>query len=317
MAYDLLLPFRKLALEIPNEVLNSTHRLIVKTFIEYHSPDKGVYVSNKTLAKEMGLAVRTLAENLHYLGDGQVWKKGKRIACANTKCKSHLGIITGTHYARVGKSQIYRIHFDKIEALASMRTTAPSSLDSEMASMRLDVIEHAVESELACDSPHPYIPDIPDIRKATYLKKVEVNTQRWHLISQELPKLLTRQWNHTEESEKLLDVILQETSFKAFVSELRAINFDTLNDMSGYFMSWIRLRAGGKKVTSNSFKTTWCGKCDEVTRSYPEMSAGVDDKDTYECPKCHPNQVRIKNLLETRANSSLDLANLFHGVSEI
>jgi hypothetical protein len=42
----------------------------------------------------------------------------------------------------------------------------------------------------------------------------------------------------------------------------------------------------------------WCGKCDQSTRQYDEASPGVDGKDTYECPKCHPNQIRVAHRLK-------------------
>jgi hypothetical protein len=246
MAYDLLVPYRKLAQEIPGTVLNSTHRLIIKTFIEYYSEAKGVYVANKTLAKELGLSNRTLLENLHYLGDGQVWRDNKRVPCSNPKCKNHLKIIYGSHYARAGKGQVYRINLNNLSALAtSVRITAPTINPS----VRLDVKEGEPTSESACATPHPYIPDIPDIRK----KKTNdyVNYQRWHVITQALPRLLVSQWKHTKESEKCLDVILQGTQLKAFVADLRGHNFEQAVDQTGLFMSHLRKCAGVNKPSKS------------------------------------------------------------------
>jgi hypothetical protein len=242
MAYELLLPYRKLAQEIPGTVLNTTHRLILTTFIEYYSEAKGVFVSFPTLAKELGLSKRALLENLHYLGDGQVWRDGKRVPCTNPKCKNHLKIIHGSHYARADKGQIYRFEFNNIRALAtSVRITAPTINPS----VRLDVKEGEPSSESACVTPHPYIPDIPDIRK----KKTYdfVNNERWHVISQALPALLVRQWRHTKESENCLDVILKGTTIKALVADLRGHKFEQGEDMSGVFMSHLRKRAGVNK----------------------------------------------------------------------
>jgi hypothetical protein len=246
MAYELLLPYRKLAQEIPGTVLNTTHRLIITTFIEYYSEAKGVYVSFKTLAKELGLSKRALLENLHYLGDGQVWRDGKRVPCTNSKCKDHLKIIHGSHYARADKGQVYRLEFNNLQALAtSVRITAPTTNPS----VRLDVKEHAPMSESACATPHPYIPDIPDIRK----KKTYdfVNAERWHVISQELPRLLVSQWRHTKESEACLDVILKGTSLKAFVADLRGHSFERAGDQTGVFMSHLRKCAGVNKPSKS------------------------------------------------------------------
>jgi hypothetical protein len=246
MAYELLLPYRKLAQEIPGTVLNTTHRLIITTFIEYYSETKGVYVAFKTLAKELGLSNRALLENLHYLGDGQVWRDGKRVPCINPKCKNHLKIIYGSHYARADKGQVYRLKFNNLSALAiSMRITAPTTNPS----VRLDVKEGEPSSENACATPHPYIPDKPYIRK----KKTYdyVNYERWHLISQVLPRLLVSQWKHTKESEKCLDVILQGTQLKAFVADLRGHNFEQAVDQTGLFMSHLRKCAGVNKPSKS------------------------------------------------------------------
>ena len=291
MAYDLLIHYRKLAQEIPGTVLNSTHRLIIKTFIEYYSKDKGVYVANTTLAKELGLRKRTLLENLHYLGDGQLWRDGKRLPCINLKCKNHLGIILGSHYARAGKGQVYRLRFENLTALAtSMRTTAPTM----QTSVQLDVNKGALTGESACTTPHPYIPDKPYIRKQANIK---INKERWHLISQELPSMLVKQWRHSKESERCLDVILQGTTFKAFRSDLKALNFAQAYDMSGLFMDFLRQASKGKKVIKNKSKTQWCGKCNEVTKLFSTLGDGIDGKETYECTLCHPNQLRIKDRL--------------------
>lgn len=55
MAYELLKPYRSLAKDIPATILNSTHRLIITTFLQYHSEAKGVFVSFPTLASELAL----------------------------------------------------------------------------------------------------------------------------------------------------------------------------------------------------------------------------------------------------------------------
>lgn len=282
MAYELLIQYRKIAQEIPGTVLNTTHRLIIKTFIEYHSDDKGVYVANTTLAKELALSNRTLLENLHYLGDGQVWRNGKRVPCSNSKCKNHLKIILGTHYARAGKGQVYRLKFENLSALAiSMRNTAPTI----NASVQLEVNKGAPKGKSACATPHPYIPDIPDIRK----KKTydNVNYQRWQIISQVLPPLLVRQWRHTKESETCLDVITQGTTLKAFVGDLRRHKFEQAGDQTGLFMSHLR-------------------KCAGVNKPRKSLLTGEElDKELKEFAK-YDLEAELK-----RFNSNVDLDNIF------
>ena len=169
--------------------------------------------------------------------------------CVNPECKDHLNIIVGTHYARADKGQVYRLRFESIKALATrVRLASPTN----PVSVQVEVKEGAPESISECTTPHPYIPDIPDIRK----KKTYdyVNYERWHVISQVLPPLLVSQWRHTKESEKCLDVILQGTTLKAFVSDLSRHNFSQGYDYSGLYMSHLRKCAGVYNLSASKLE---------------------------------------------------------------
>ncbi len=76
-----------------------------------------------------------------------------------------------------------------------------------------------------------------------------VNYERWHVISQDLPPLLVRQWVHSKESEALLDQILNGTTLKAFRANLRRLNFDKAYDLTGLYMDYLRQCAGLNKPT--------------------------------------------------------------------
>ena len=76
-----------------------------------------------------------------------------------------------------------------------------------------------------------------------------VNYERWHVISQDLPPLLVRQWVHSKESESLLDQILKGTTLKAFRADLRRLNFDKAYDLTGLYMDYLRQCAGVNKPT--------------------------------------------------------------------
>jgi hypothetical protein len=71
-----------------------------------------------------------------------------------------------------------------------------------------------------------------------------VNYERWQIISQSLPKLLVDQWVHTKESEDCFNKILKRTTLKAFIADLRRLNFDRAHDLTGLFMSYLGQRAG-------------------------------------------------------------------------
>jgi hypothetical protein len=76
-----------------------------------------------------------------------------------------------------------------------------------------------------------------------------VNYERWHVISQDLPQLLVKQWVHSKESEALLDQILNGTTLKAFRANLRRLNFDKAYDLTGLYMDYLRQCAGVNKPT--------------------------------------------------------------------
>lgn len=76
-----------------------------------------------------------------------------------------------------------------------------------------------------------------------------MNYERWHVISQDLPPLLVRQWVHSKESEALLDQILNGTTLKAFRANLRRLNFDKAYDLTGLYMDYLRQCAGVNKPT--------------------------------------------------------------------
>ena len=78
-----------------------------------------------------------------------------------------------------------------------------------------------------------------------------VNHERWHVISQALPRLLVSQWKHTKESEACLDVITQGTTLKAFVDDLRGHKFEQAGDQTGLFMSHLRKCAGVNKPSKS------------------------------------------------------------------
>jgi hypothetical protein len=92
--------------------------------------------------------------------------------------------------------------------------------------------------------------------------------------------------------------------------------------VGGLVISHLQVLNGNK---SNHFEgIKWCGKCPHSTRTCDERSPGVDGKDTYECPTCHPNQVRVKNQIsknlttETLLNkvTGVDVANLIKGIDQ-
>ena len=95
--------------------------------------------------------------------------------------------------------------------------------------------------------------------------------------------------------DKLLDrLVNQGVSIEAVCAYLSRKKYSDRWTIGGTVVTHLEALLGDKRPISNKFKSTWCGKCDDGTRQFVEVSPGIDGKDTYECPTCHPNQIRIK-----------------------
>ena len=109
--------------------------------------------------------------------------------------------------------------------------------------------------------------------------------------------------------DKLLDKLVdQGMSLEAICAHLSSKKYNDRYTIGGTVITHLEALCGVKRPTGNE----WCGSCDESTRQFVEVSAGVDGKDTYECPTCHPNQIRIKQ----RLKSDKDLDTMLKNISE-
>ncbi len=103
-----------------------------------------------------------------------------------------------------------------------------------------------------------------------------INYERWHVISQDLPPLLVRQWVHTRESEECLDKILQRTTLKAFKGTLRTLNFKLAHDLTGLYMSHLRQYAGVKTIPQSTPYDNKSAYDDVLSNLLNELNMGVD-----------------------------------------
>lgn len=116
----------------------------------------------------------------------------------------------------------------------------------------------------------------------------------------------------------------QGMSIEAVSAYLSNQNYSDRYTIGGTVVTHLEVLSGLKRPSKNRFKTKWCGKCDLNTRTFEESSPGVDGKDTYQCPNCHPNQIRIKermsNDLSTEALlqkfSEFDFNKLFKSIDQ-
>jgi hypothetical protein len=309
MSYDELLPWRGLAQGISKSVLNPTHRLIIVTLMTYESSAKGAYFNRENISKELGLTYRAVLDNFHYLGDGLVWRDGKRVPCSSPKCKGHLGIIKTAHYARSGKAQNYRIDMKAIERLSSMNSGSPI-----IESMNLDELEHEPEHvehepghELARTEVHPYKHN----KQFNKQFNKRINVERWQVITSYLPESVKRLIKPDQNSENLLDeLVRQGTIITAIRDTVAKVDYANAYKVGGLFIATLEKLAGVKSARENS-SYPHCGKCDKETRQFDEPSE-VNGVLTYNCPNCHP----LRKQLEPRTPDGISFNNVFRDVNE-
>ena len=109
--------------------------------------------------------------------------------------------------------------------------------------------------------------------------------------------------------DKLLDKLVdQGMSLEAISAHLSGKKYSDRHTIGGTTITHLEALCGVQRPTGKE----WCGNCDKSTRQFVERSPGVDGKNTYECPTCHPNQIRIKQ----RLKSDGDLDTMLKKISE-
>ena len=95
--------------------------------------------------------------------------------------------------------------------------------------------------------------------------------------------------------DKLLDKLVdQGMSIEEICAHLSGAKYSDRYSIGGTVVTHLEALLGVKRPSDNE----WCGMCDDGTRQFVVVSPGVDGKDTYQCPTCHPNQIRIKQRLK-------------------
>ena len=301
MSYNELIPWRGLAQGISKTVLNPTHRLIIITLITYESSGKGAFFTRDHISTELGLTYRAVLDNFHYLGDGLVWRDGKRVPCSSPKCKGHLGIIKTAHYARSGKAQNYRIDIKAIERLSSVNSGSPiiESMNLDELEHEPEHVEHEPEHELARTGVHPYKHN----KQFNKQFNKRINVERWRIITSDLPHSVKSLINPALNSENLLDeLVRQGITLKAIREAVAKVDYANGYKVGGLFIATLEKLASVKSGRENSPKP-WCGKCDKETRQFDEPSE-VNGELVFICPNCHP----LRKQLEPRTPNEIEIS---------
>jgi|694.fasta_scaffold24390_11 hypothetical protein len=288
MSYDELISWRGLAQGIPKTVLNPLNRLVIITLITYESSDKGAFFKPENISNELGITYRAVLDNFHYLGDGLVWRGGKRIPCSNLACKDHLGIIKTAYYARSGKAQNYRLDMKAIERLSSMNSGSPinESMNLDDLEHEPEHVEHEPEHELARTVVHPYK------HNKQFNKLINTDSDYWYQLIELVPG--KKKFAHTPEILELLSKLKHKgTSFKVIRDAIETIPWHSVNNPSGWIAKLLRDLETRPPIYDMENKPTWCRKCDELTRRLNEPVAipNGNGATTFDCIDCHPAMV--------------------------
>lgn len=127
--------------------------------------------------------------------------------------------------------------------------------------------------------------------------KYDIDEIRFNQLLEYIPKEFRSYIKPGMNYEKRLNELERKgTPFKAVGDYLAKQNWYGAGSKGGLLTHFLDVLLGVKKVGESSSMPKWCGGdyCDEATRLWPEASIGKDGKLTYECDKCHPNQL-VKN----------------------
>jgi DNA-binding transcriptional regulator YhcF (GntR family) len=217
------------------KLINAGKRNLMWVIVSY--PD-GCFIGQAELADQAGLDSVTVLKYLRELRS--------------------LGFINREQtYARKGVRQCYRVNVRNMEQFVSMSPVTPLSSESNPLMPIAGDSKTVTESANGYHQEHPYREykdnkyDKENDRLSHQPKSaLKVNDQRWHFISQDLDPYVRRKWQHSVESEQLLDTIetLPNWTLQRLQSDLGALDFTTSHDNCGLLMAHLRGLAGSTKA---------------------------------------------------------------------
>jgi hypothetical protein len=92
----------------------------------------------------------------------------------------------------------------------------------------------------------------PEIKNA-----FKVKSDRWTIISVDLDPHVKRKWTHSEESERLLDVIEERKGLKFLTHEIGQLNFSNSWNNTGLLLEHLRKLAGENKPVAKTAPVTY------------------------------------------------------------
>ena len=126
-----------------------------------------------------------------------------------------------------------------------------------------------------------------------------ISNHKYDKLISLLPKEVSQYIKPGKNIDSLLDKLTDKgMSIEAVSAHLSKQKYSDRYTIGGTVVTHLEALSGLNKPSKNRFKSEWCRKCDLNTRTFEQSSPGVDGKDTYQCPNCHPNQIRIKERMD-------------------
>jgi hypothetical protein len=284
MSFDEISEFRKCLSDLSKNdpgLINAGQRNLLWVIISY--PD-GCFIGFEELALQVGLSTNTINGYLRAL--------------------TKLGFIDREQsYARKGVRQCYRVRVNVMRSrslLPVTRIELSSVLPDPLPPVTRDVMP-VTSGVTASDQSHTYKYNKYNRNDKELNTRLVINVERWNVVSAKLDPYVKRKFQPSKESERLLDIILKRPgmTLKGLGDLIGAIDFKTnSHSNTGLLFSKLESWASEGVTKTSHHKTTWCGKCDKISRTYAEQGPGNDGKLTNDCPTCHDNQVRINERKE-------------------
>jgi hypothetical protein len=140
-----------------------------------------------------------------------------------------------------------------------------------------------------------------------------ISNHKYDKLISLLPKEVSQYIKPGKNIDSLLDKLTDKgMSIEAVSAHLSKQKYSDRYTIGGTVVTHLEALSGLNKPSKNRFKSEWCRKCDLNTRTFEQSSPGVDGKDTYQCPNCHPNQIRIKE----RMSSDTAVDNMFKALMD-
>lgn len=276
-----------------SKLINAGHRSLLWVIISY---PEGCFIGLDELADQAGLSNDTAKAYLRHL--------------------TKLSLISREQsFARKGLRQCYRVILHNLTNFNRVLPDTPFNNSSMGVTKSVKGVAELANGSYPI---HPY-------KENKYYKNDKesfkgINKSRFDELLSFIPKEFHIYIDPGKNIEvKLDEVERRETTLKGLGSFLKAQQWTTSNSKGGLLNHFLDVYLGYKKLGESESMTSWCGKCDESTRTFQEASE-VNGKDDYRCTACNDQLLNEHKRIKAREAQAIDLQeltkNMFKGPND-